>query len=82
MDRLERAINRVVDRMVAVYERELQHEAEAYKLDQAMMRAEYRDGAQTEEGMMGFGQKYGQAELDKQIKLSLKRVQAQLRRQE
>mgnify|MGYP001592944670 FL=1 len=57
MDRLERAINRVVERMVAVYEAELAHERDSNKLSQDKLRDEYQAASQTMEGMDAFSAK-------------------------
>ena len=75
MDRIERAIERVVERMLAVYARELTHEEEAYKVDQNELRAAFQEAVETDT-LEGFAAQYGQDEVEKQFRLSLERVRA------
>ncbi len=74
MDRLEAAIDRAVQRMMAVHERDIAHDQEAYALSQDQLLKEWREAVQSDEGVAAFKAAHGEDGWRRQRELAMQRA--------
>lgn len=74
MDRLNAAIERAVQRMIAVHERDMAADQEALAIGQDQLLAEWREAVQSDEGVAAFKAAHGEDGWRRQINLAMQRA--------